>query len=80
MGIRGRGCGLFFGKFVEKKYLTLAVILFKQVVGRALQNIAKGLQIFKFYALCLVVNQPVEVLKTQPQLHIKPIFGLSLFF
>ena len=57
----------------------LSVIFFKEVVWRAVQNIAKGFEVFKFDTVRLVVYQLVEVLIAQSKLYIQPVFRFSLF-
>ena len=55
------------------------MILVKKIVGGAFQDIADGLEIFKFDARGLVVDDFIKVLIAQSQLNVKPILGFSLF-
>ena len=50
----------------------------KQIVGRTLENIAKSLKRSEFDTRGLVVVNFVEVLITESELNIKPVFALSL--
>ena len=50
------------------------MILFKKIVGGALQNIANAFEVFKFDAACFVVNDSIEILIAESKLDIEPVF------
>ena len=64
---------------LQKESFLFFAVFFKEVVGGAFKDVAKGPKIFKFDAVCLVIYHLTEVLITKPHLNIQPIFCLALF-
>lgn len=57
--------------------LFLRIKLLKQIVGRTFQNIAQGLQIFKFDPVRLVVDHLTKILIAQAKLNVEPILRFA---